>query len=191
MGATTRRTQSLVTVDARAMITDLRPPVQASLIAARRPQSQRAVTEGAGAGVAEFQHEGGSPAEEYRSVCEFMRLYATLRFYRLALLLGTTGSIITALTSFAVRASALRVDMLRLGGLVISCAFLVMEFRATSQWVQLCERCNDLARVLRYQPVLVSSRWDPLATSGAGFYLHAAVTALWAASLALRFDLLG
>ena len=43
----------------------------------------------------------GSPADEYKSVCEFMRMYATLRFYRLALLLGTTGSIVTALSSAA------------------------------------------------------------------------------------------
>jgi hypothetical protein len=130
---------------------------------------------------------GGSLADEYKSVCEFMRMYATLRFYRLALLLGTTGSIITALSSAVVRATFARVEVLKLGGLMICLAFLIMEFRATSQWIALCERCNDLAGRLRYQPVLAASRWNPLTTSGAGFYLYLFVALLWAVSLAFGF----
>jgi len=130
----------------------------------------------------------GSSAEEYKSVCEFMRLYATLRFYRLALLLGTTGSLVTALTSTVVRAQFHRVEILKLGGLVISLAFLVMELRATSQWVLLRDRCNELAQALRYQGVPTSSRWDPLTTSGAGFYLYASVAVLWLLSLLLGLE---
>lgn len=126
--------------------------------------------------------------DEYKSVCEFMRLYATLRFYRLALLLGTTGSIITALTSVAVRASFARLEILKLGGLVISLAFLVMEFRATSQWILLRNRCNELARHFQFQLFPDSSRWDPLTTSGAGFYLYALVAVLWVISLFLPFQ---
>ena len=72
----------------------------------------------------------GTALQEYKTICEFMRLYATLRFYQLALLLGTTGAIITA---------------------------------------------------------LISSRWSPLTTSGAGFYLHVVVTAMWLTSLFIRF----
>lgn len=131
---------------------------------------------------------GGSPADEYRSLCEFMRLYATLRFYRLALLLGTTGSLVTALTSISVRSQFHRPEMLKLGGLIISLAFLVMELRATSHWVLLRDRCNDLARILLYQPMPTSSRWDPLTTSGARFYLYASVSALWFLSLLLGLD---
>jgi hypothetical protein len=130
----------------------------------------------------------GNSAEEYKSVCEFMRLYATLRFYRLALLLGTTGSLVTALTSTVVRAQFHRVEILKLGGLVISLAFLVMELRATSQWVLLRDRCNQLAQALRFQGVPTSSRWDPLTTSGAGFYLYASVAVLWLLSLLLGLD---
>jgi hypothetical protein len=72
--------------------------------------------------------EVGDPADEYKSVCEFPRLYATLRFYRLALLLGSTGSIVTALSSAAVRASFARLEVLKFGGLIVSLAFLVKEF---------------------------------------------------------------
>jgi len=125
------------------------------------------------------------PGEEYKSVCDFMRLYATLRFYQLALLLGTTGSIITALSSNAVRASFARAEFLKTGGLIVSLAFLVMELRATSYWHGLRDRGNELARALCFRPFPTPSRWDPLTTSGAGFYLHAFVAALWLASLLL------
>jgi hypothetical protein len=132
--------------------------------------------------------ESGNPVEEYRNVCDFMRLYATLRFYQLALLLGTSGSIVTALSSTAVRASFARAEFLRAGGLIVSVAFLVMEFRASSYWHRLRDRANDLARALRFQRFPVSSRWNPLTTSGVSFYLHATLVALWIASAFLRLQ---
>lgn len=129
----------------------------------------------------------GSPSDEYKSVCEFMRQYSMMRFYQLALLLGTTGSIITALSSHAVRTSFAGAEFLKTGGLIICLAFLVMEFRASSYWHRLRNRGNELAQVLHFAPFPASSRWDPLTTSGAGFYLHATVAALWLASLFFRF----
>jgi hypothetical protein len=128
------------------------------------------------------------PAEEYKCVCDFMRLYATLRFYQLALLLGTTGSVITALSSPAVRSSFARAELLKTGGLIVSLAFLVMEFRATTYWHGLRDRGNALAQQLRFVQFPTPSRWNPLTTSGAGFYLHAFVAALWLASLVFRLQ---
>jgi hypothetical protein len=129
------------------------------------------------------QLESGNPGEEYRSVCEFMRLYATLRFYQLALLLGTTGSIITALSSNAVRSSFARAELLKAGGLAVCLAFLVMELRASSYWHGLRGRANHLAQVLQFEGFPASSRWNPLTTSGAGLYLHVLIATLWLASL--------
>jgi hypothetical protein len=130
----------------------------------------------------------GDPGEEYKCVCDFMRLYATLRFYQLALLLGTTGSIITALSSNAVRTSFARAEFLKTGGVIVSLAFLVMEFRATSYWHGLRDRGNELALQLCFRLFPTPSRWNPLTTSGAGFYLHAFVAALWLASLVFRLQ---
>jgi hypothetical protein len=124
--------------------------------------------------------------EEYKCVCAFMRQHATLRFYQLALLLGTTGSIVTALTSAAVRASALRIDILKCGGLLVALALLVMEYRSSTYWHSLRARGNELAASLGFGRFSASSRWSPLTTSGVGFWLHATVAALWAASLLLR-----
>ena len=133
--------------------------------------------------------DAGDPATEYESVCDFMRQYTTLRFYQLALLLGTTGSVITALTSEAVSTHFARASFLRGAGFLISLAFLIMEFRSTSYWHNLRDRANELARGLGFRPFPVSNRWNPLTTSGAGFYLHVTVAALWLASIVLRQQL--
>ena len=61
-----------------------------------------------------------------------------------------------------------------------------MEFRASSHWHRLRERGNELAARLGFQGFPASWRWNPLTTSGAGFYLHALIAALWCASLFLR-----
>lgn len=122
-------------------------------------------------------------------MCEFMRLFATLRFYQLALLLGTTGSVITALSSAAVRASFARAELLKTGGLVVSLVFLVMEWRASSYWLRLRRRANELAAALSFEPFPTSSRWSPLTTSGAGLYLHVFVASMWSANLFFRLGL--
>ena len=130
--------------------------------------------------------DSGNPADEYKNVCEFMRNYATLRFYQLALLLGTSGGIVTALTSSTVQASFTRAEFLRAGGLIISLAFLVMEFCSSSYWHRLRDRANQLALMLRFGGLPAASRWNPLTTSGASFYLHVTVASLWLTSLLFR-----
>jgi hypothetical protein len=128
----------------------------------------------------------GSSLQEYKTICEFMRLYATLRFYQLALLLGTSGAIVTALlTSATIHALPKSGTILKLAGLAVAVA-LTVEFRATSYWHRMRDRANVLCETLGYQGFAVSSRWNPLTTSGAGFYLHVIITLLWFATLFIR-----
>jgi hypothetical protein len=130
----------------------------------------------------------GTALQEYKTICEFLRLYATLRFYQLALLLGTTSAIITALlTSTTVHASPGLGTMFKIGGVAVAAALTAMEFRASSYWHRMRDRANVLCETLDYQSFPVSSRWNPLTTSGAGFYLHLFITALWVTSLFIRF----
>jgi len=130
----------------------------------------------------------GTALQEYKTICEFMRLYATLRFYQLALLLGTTGAIVTALlTSTTIHASLALATTLKIGGVAVAAALTVMEFRASSYWHHMRDRANILCVALGYEPFPASSRWSPLTTSGAGFYLHVLITALWVTSLFIRF----
>ena len=90
--------------------------------------------------------------EEYKRISEFMRTYLLLRLYRLTLLLGTSGAIVTALASENIQArGAVVILLLKVSALGISAAFAVMDFSASGHWVRLRARANELAAVLGYQ----------------------------------------
>jgi hypothetical protein len=124
--------------------------------------------------------------EEYRSVTATMHLYATLRFYQVALLLGMTSNAVVMLAAQSSQIGVQRALLLRIGAFAVSLALLVLGWRASSQWLALRERATALARELRFETRPVLSRWNPLSTSGATFYLHACVALLWGASLLMR-----
>jgi hypothetical protein len=125
--------------------------------------------------------------EEYKRISEFMRTYLLLRLYRLTLLLGTSGAIVTALASENIQArGAVVILLLKVSALGISAAFAVMDFSASGHWVRLRARANELAAVLGYQVFPEPSRWNPFTATGAGNYLHLLVVLLWFASLFLH-----
>src|SRR2546422_11704427 len=105
----------------------------------------------------------GGPVEEFNCICEFMRHYATLHLYRLTLLLGTTGGVITGICSESIRASGLAaVLMLKLGAVAVSLAFPVMDYRAGAYWPASCSirsfRCHRRgARLRRSAPGGIST----------------------------------
>src|SRR5438128_2447238 len=73
--------------------------------------------------------------EEYKRISEFMRTYLLLRLYRLTLLLGTSGAIVTALASENIQARGAVVILLpKVSALGISAAFAVMDFSASGHW---------------------------------------------------------
>jgi hypothetical protein len=119
------------------------------------------------------------PLEEYKIHCEMMRGYAMLRFYQMALLLGTAGAIVTGIASENVRRSATLVFMLKLTGLLISTVFLIMDYRASSYWHALRSRANELAAELGFMPFPARSPWNPLTTTGASLIMHAFIVLVW------------
>ena len=119
------------------------------------------------------------PLDEYKILCEMMRAYAMLRFYQMALLLGTAGGIVTGIASDNVRRSAQLVVLLKLAGVLISVVFTIMDYRASSYWHQLRRRANDLAVELGFQAFPVRSPWNPLTTTGASLLMHLFFVAVW------------
>ena len=119
------------------------------------------------------------PLEEYKIICEMMRSYALLRFYQMALLLGTSGGIVTGLGTESVRRSATLVLMLKLAGLLISLVFTVMDYRASAYWHRLRARANELAPELGFDGFGVGSPWSPLTTTGASLVMHLFFVGIW------------
>jgi hypothetical protein len=102
-----------------------------------------------------------------------------LRFYQMALLLGTAGGIVTGIASDNVRRSAQLVFLLKMGGLLISVVFMVMDYRASSYWHALRRRANALAGELGFAGFPARSQWNPLTITGASLVLHLFFVAVW------------
>jgi hypothetical protein len=125
----------------------------------------------------------GNPVEEYKHIGDDLRHYGILRLYRLTLLLGTTGAIVTALGSETIRAHPLIFLLVRLAGLMIALVFAIMDYRSGEEWIRLQRRANVLAGRLSFERRLVSYPWNPLTTTGAGRMLHAFLVAAWLVAL--------
>jgi hypothetical protein len=121
----------------------------------------------------------GSPIDEYRIACEFLRSYATLRFLRFTVLLGATGGLVGTILSDKVDHLPHAMMLLKLGGLGLTLAFAVMDYSASESWRRLRDRANTLAADLGFETFPVSSPWNPLATTGASRYLHLFLVLLW------------
>jgi len=109
--------------------------------------------------------------------------------------IASYASLIWRLTTYHLKETPMRPGtalhiaiVLKLGGIAVAAALTVMEFRASSYWHRMRDRANSLCETLNYQPFPVSSRWSPLTTSGAGFYLHLIVVLMWISSLFIRFS---
>lgn len=102
-------------------------------------------------------------ADEFERVTEFMRAYLLLRLYRLTLLLGSSGAVITALASDAVRQrGAIVILLLKVGAIAVSSAFMIMDFSAAGHWNRFLIRANELATQLNYARFPTPSRWEPI-----------------------------
>jgi hypothetical protein len=127
--------------------------------------------------------------DEFERISEFMRTYLLLRLYRLTLLLGTSGAIVTALASDSIRSrGAIVILLLKLGAVAVSGAFMIMDFSAAGHWIRFLNRANELATQLNYVRFPSPSRWSPFTATGAGNYLHVLIVLLWIASLFIRPD---
>ena len=109
--------------------------------------------------------------DEFKRISEFMRTYLLLRLYRLTLLFGTSGAIVTALASDNVRRrGAIVILLLKLGALAVSGAFTIVDFSAAGHWTRFRDRANELAGELNYRRFPNSSRSSPFTATGSGNY---------------------
>ncbi len=121
----------------------------------------------------------GHPLDEYKCLGAELRHYGILRLARLTLLLGTTGAMVTALASETVRAHPIAFETLKLGGLVVTLAFAIMDYRSGQHWLRLQQRSNVLAESLGFEMRPAAHPWNPLATTGAGRALHLFLVGAW------------
>jgi hypothetical protein len=126
--------------------------------------------------------------EEYKITCEFIRHYALMRYYRLAVLMATMGAMVSAIISFAPSHPTAHhiLFMLRLAGLAISLTFTCMDYGAGKLLQNFRTRANALTTVLQFEPFPVYHPWNPLTVIGAGRYLHVFLVTVWFTFLVVK-----
>jgi len=98
--------------------------------------------------------ETTNATEEFHRISEFMRTYLLLRLYRLTLLLGSSGAIVTALASESIRARGAAVILfLKIGAIAVSSAFAIMDFSAAAHWDRFLKRANETGRPIELRAI--------------------------------------
>ena len=67
----------------------------------------------------------------------------------------------------------------KIGTLVVTLAFAIMDYRSGRQWLRLQARANVLAERLGFEPRPTGHGWNPLTTTGVSRALHLFLIGVW------------
>lgn len=93
----------------------------------------------------------GNPKDEYKDVSSNMRQYGNMRFSQLTLFIALTAGLLTGLFTSNPPLSFLVRSVLKIGGLIITVVFWIMEKRAAGYWHHFSRCAVDLEKQLGYK----------------------------------------
>lgn len=93
----------------------------------------------------------GDPKDEYKDVSANMRQYGNMRFAQLTLFIALTASLLMGLFTSNPALSFLVRFVLKIGGLITTVVFWIMEERAADYWHHFRRRAVDLEKQLGYK----------------------------------------
>jgi hypothetical protein len=89
--------------------------------------------------------------EEYKDVSINMRQYGTMRFAQLTLFVAASGALLLAALKPLGEVSGGRRNAVRIGGLILTVIFWILEERSTAYWVLYRERAKYLEKTLGFE----------------------------------------
>lgn len=122
----------------------------------------------------------GNPKHEYDQACESMKEYAKMRFSQLTLFIAITAALLTILFSYAIDFTYWPKIIIKLGGLMITFVFFVMEYRSTLHWKHYKKRADWLEKnKLGYELHSTRPGASIISATVAVFFLYLFLIALW------------
>jgi len=91
------------------------------------------------------------PKDEYKDISANMRQYENMRFAQLTLFIALTAGLLTVLFTSNPPLSSLVMFVLKIGGLIVTVVFGIMEERAADYWHHFRRRAVELEKQLGYQ----------------------------------------
>ena len=93
----------------------------------------------------------GDPKDEYKDVSTNMRQYGNMRFAQLTLFIVLIAGLLTVLFTSDPPLTSLVGFVLKIGGLIITVVFWIIEERAADHWHHFSRRAVELEKELGYQ----------------------------------------
>ena len=125
----------------------------------------------------------GDPKDEYKDVGDNMRQYGNMRFAQLTLFIAVTAGLLSVLFRSDPPLLSLVRYILKIGGLIITFVFLIMEERSTSYWNHYKKRAVELEKQLGYKQYLTRPAGGFISATNAVRLLFLFMFLFWAITL--------
>lgn len=125
----------------------------------------------------------GDPKDEYKDVSANMRQYGNMRFAQLTLFIVLTAGLMTVLFTSDLPSTSLVGLVLKIGGLIVTVVFWIMEERATDHWHHFSRCAVELEKQLGYQQYSTRPARTVVSATNAVRALYFFVFLFWVATL--------
>ena len=123
------------------------------------------------------------PIDEYKDVSANMRQYGNMRFAQLTLFFVLFACFLTALFTSEPPLTCLLRFVLKIGGIIITVVFWIMEERAADYWHHFRKRAVELEKQLGYLQYSTSPARAVVSATNAVRVLYFFVLLFWVAML--------
>ena len=125
----------------------------------------------------------GDPKDEYKDLSDNMRNYVNVRFAQLTLFVAITAALVTiAFTSEPPVSDSMRF-VLKIGGIITTVVFAIMEERAADYWHHYRRRAVELERELGYKQYSTRPARRIMSATNAVRVFYICVFLFWLATL--------
>lgn len=125
----------------------------------------------------------GDPKDEYKDLSDNMRNYVNVRFAQLTLFVAITAALVTiAFTSEPPVSDSMRF-VLKIGGVITTVVFAIMEERAADYWHHYRRRAVELERELGYKQYSTRPARRIMSATNAVRVFYICVFLFWLATL--------
>ncbi|MBC8504228.1 MAG: hypothetical protein H8D34_05185 [Chloroflexi bacterium] len=130
--------------------------------------------------------EKGDPKDEYLDLCETMRHFGNIRFAQMTLYLAITAGIVTTLFQSDTISHLARIS-LKIGGIIVTILFWLMDARAMDYWNHFRRRAIQLEKTLNFEQWSKSPADKFFSTTNILKILYILILAFWIITIVLNY----
>lgn len=127
--------------------------------------------------------QAGDPKDEYKELGENMRQHSNMRFAQMTLFFALTAGLLSVIFTSNPPLSSLLRFVLKVGGVITSAVFWVMEERVADYWHHYRRRAAELEKELGYKQYTTCPTKTIVTATNAVRALYASILLFWIVAL--------